>query len=162
MLPRAVLVVALAGAGACTPTDNTPGLKKYDGPVATALAAIAKDCQPYGTAEGKPVDKASDLRCLGPDAEMTVHLDTSRRLRAVQIRLLAATTEEARAKIDAAMTPIIDEHHRSETLSHLDDPVPTGLAPIPQLELEGHLYQVASEPVEGDARKRYIYKVRIF
>jgi len=60
------------------------------------------------------------------------------------------------------MTPIVDEHHRAETLSHLDDPMPTGLAPIPQLELEGHLYQVASEPVEGDARKRYIYKVRIF
>lgn len=164
MHARAVLAIALAGAGAaaCTPKDETPGLKKYDGPVATALSAIAKNCQPFGTAEGQPVEKASDLRCISPDAEVTIHLDTSRRVRAVQIWLLAATTDEAHAVLEAAMKPIVDEHHLVNTLSHLDDPVPAGLAPIPQLELEGHLYQVASETVEGDARKRYIYKVRIF
>jgi hypothetical protein len=151
----------LAAVVACTPKETKPSVPNYDGPVAAALAALAKDCVGYGISAGEPVDKAANLRCTAPDAEVTIHLDPWRRLRGVQIHLLAATTEEAHARLDTALTPIIDDHHRANTLTHLDDPVPGGVTPIPQLTLEKHLYQVASEPLPDDDRKRYVFKLRI-
>lgn len=154
-----MLLVAVACTGACTPKDTAPDAVKYDGPVAVALAAIAKDCVPIGIAKDKPLAQASDFTCTAPDAEMTLHLDTSRRVRSIVIRLVAPDTETARLRLDAALTLVIDEHHRVNSLGHLDDPIPGGVSPIPQLSLEDHLYQVASEPVDGG--RRYTFKLRI-
>lgn len=159
MRRRRVPVLLLALAGACTPKDPGPTKVKYDGPVAEALAALAKDCAPYGAAAGQPAASASDLKCTASDAEVVIHLDKARRVRSLQIKLVAASTDLARSRLDAALALVLDEHHRTHTLSHLDEPVPGGVSPIPQLELEGYLYQVASEPAGGE--RRYIYRVRI-
>ena len=159
-LSRSWLALAVVVA-ACTPKDRTPPKATYQGEVVAALAGIAKDCVPYGIAEGQPLEKASDLRCTSPDAEMRLHLDKWRRVRSVQIHMLAASTEEARARLDKALLPLIDDHHRNNVLAHLDDPVPGGMSPIPQLALEGYLYQVASEPLPDDTRRRYVFKMRV-
>ena len=157
-----MLAAALAAAAtaACTPKDTDPIRVSYDGPAGAALATLAKDCVPFGISAGKPVAKAADLKCTSPDAEVAIHLDGSRKVRGVQIKLLAASTEDARARLDAALTPLLDEHHRTNVFSHLDEDVPGGINPIPQLQLEGRLYQVASEPVD-DGHRRYILRIRI-
>jgi hypothetical protein len=154
-----IVAAAVAGTAACTPKDTAPEAVKYDGPVAEALAAIAKDCRAIGIAKDQPLAQASDFTCTAPDAEMTLHLDTKRRVRSILIRLVAPDTETARTRLDAALTPVLDVHHRTNVLGHLDDPIPGGVSPIPQLSLEDHLYQVASEPVDGG--RRYVFKVRI-
>jgi len=157
---RCSLAVAVAAAAAaCTPNQPTGPRVKYDGPVATALATLAGNCRSIGIAADQPLERASDFTCTSDTAEVVIHLDKSRTLRSVQIKLLAASTDDARAKLDEALRPALDDHHRENALSHLDEPVPGGLSPIPQLSLEGFLYQVASEPA-GDQR-RYIFKVRI-
>jgi hypothetical protein len=152
------VLTAAALAAACTPKETRPRVT-YDGPVATALATLASDCVPIGVAAGQPLATATDLKCIGADAKLTIHLDQRRTLRSVQIELLAATTEAARARLETVLTPIIDAHHRTHALAHLDDPVPGGINPIPQLALEDHLYQIASEPA-GELR-RYIVRIRI-
>jgi hypothetical protein len=155
---RLVLVAALATA--CTP--NLPATRvKYDGAVAEALAELAgRACVPIGDAAKDPIEKASDFRCTSPDVEMVIHLDTARTLRSVHIKLLAPDTDTARGRLDKALKPVLDDHHRTNILGHLDDPVPGGVAPIPQLALEDFLYQIASQPIE-DGRNRYIVRIRI-
>ena len=155
---RLALVGALASA--CTP--NIPATRvKYDGPVADALAELAgRDCVPIGDAVKDPIEKASDFRCTSADVEMVIHLDTQRTLRSVHIKLLAPDTDTARGRLDKALKPVLDDHHRGNLLGHLDDPVPGGVSPIPQLQLEDFLYQIASQPAE-DGRNRYIVRIRI-
>ena len=156
---RASLLCALALLTACTKEWDPPRFK-YDGAVATALSSLAKDCVPIGIAVGQPLAKASDFRCTAPDAEVAIHLDKQRTLRTVRIKLVAASTDEARNRFVQALAPVMDEHHRTHVFTHLDDPMPDNLMnPIPQLELEGFLYQAASEPV-GD-RRRYVLNVRV-
>ena len=156
MTRLALLAVAAA---ACTP--NYPATRvKYDGKVAEALAALAKDCTPIGDDRGKPMAEARDFTCTSPTAELVIHLDTQRTLRSVHIRLLAPNTDEARGILEPTLKPILDDHHRSNVLSHLDDPAPTGMSPIPQLQLEDFLYQIASEDA-GDGMRRYIVRIRI-
>jgi hypothetical protein len=154
-----VALVAVAGA-ACTPKDVDPIRVTYDGPAGAALSTLARDCVPYGVSASEPLAKASDLKCTSADAEVAIHLDKSRKVRGVHIKLVSASSEEAHARLDAALTPLLDQHHRANVLTHLDDPVPGGINPIPQLELEGRLYQIASEPADGD-RRRYIIRIRI-
>jgi hypothetical protein len=156
-LPLAAAALML---GACTPKESGPKKVKYDGPVAAALAELAKDCVAYGISAGQEVAKAADLKCTGDGATMLVHLDKSRQVRSLQIDLVAPSTEIAAGRLDTALALVLDEHHRKNALLHLDDEVPAGINPIPQLALEGFLYQVASTAVDETSRK-YVFRVRI-
>lgn len=81
-LPSLALVAAAACSGGDSPSAPGPA---YTAAVADALKALAADC------ELRPAPDGELRACRGRQATMTIDLDRDRRLRALDVTVLAST-----------------------------------------------------------------------